>query len=67
MLAFLSYLCDGKQSDENITVSYISRTKYATLFLDELENGESIPGFGNLNSEHRENEKNIENDEKSQK
>ena len=67
MLAFLSYLCDGKQSDENITVSYISRTKYATLFLDELENGESIPGFGNLNSEHRENEKNIENDETSQK
>ena len=45
MLAFLAYVSEAKQSDENVTVSYISRFKYATLLLDELADGKQIPGF----------------------
>ena len=45
MVEFLSYLGEVRQSDGIITVSYIPRVKYATLFLDKLENDKVIPGF----------------------
>ena len=45
MVEFLSYLGEVRQSDGIITVSYIPRVKYATLFLDRLENDKVIPGF----------------------
>ena len=44
MVEFLSYLGEVRQSDGIITVSYIPRVKYATLFLDRLENDKVIPG-----------------------
>lgn len=45
MIAFLTYLSEVRQSDGIVTVSYIPRVKYATIFLDKLENDKIIPGF----------------------
>ena len=45
LLAFLSYLGDTKQSDGNITVSYISRTKHAVFLPDEAKTSQIIPEF----------------------
>lgn len=53
LLAFLSYVSKAKQSDEIVTVSYVSRMKYATLRLNEMEKGEKFSVFESQISENR--------------
>ena len=51
LAAFLTYVEEAKQSDEIITVSYLTRIKYVGLFLDEIEDEKTIPGFGDPKTE----------------
>ncbi len=51
--AFLSYLNEARPNDAFVTVSYLSRIKYADLYLDEIEDGTVIPGFHDKNSENK--------------
>ena len=45
LLGFLTYVDEAKKTDEFVTISFVSRIKKTSLFLDEMESTENIPGF----------------------
>lgn len=56
LLGFLSYVDAARQSDEIVRISYVSRTKYAELFLNDIENPQNIPGFNHEPDERSDEE-----------